>query len=149
MHKCCSYTITLTNNILHSSTAMEYDDLLDRDFPPPQSLLRASSEEEERPAPPPTRATPTPARATATGRRTYAQACTVETVAHRELDRLLRGSGLDLGDVDGLRGRGRGRGHRGGTPRPPWPDQGKCKFATLKTYRTTQFNTVLYSLYAD
>ena len=34
-------------------------------------------------------------------------------------------------------------------PRPPWPNQGICKFATLKTYRTTQFNTVLYSLYAD
>ena len=41
MHKYCSYTIIVTNNILHSSTAMEYEDLLDRDFegglpPPPQ-----------------------------------------------------------------------------------------------------------------
>ena len=125
MHKYCSYTIILTNNILHSSTAMEYDDPLDRDF---EGGFSSSSEEEERPAPPPTRATPAPARATATGRRTYAQACTVATVARHELDRLSRGSGLDSGDVDGLRGRGRGRGrgNRGGAPpQEQWRGQGR------------------------
>ena len=137
---------------------MQYDDLLDRDL---EEGFSSSEEEEERPAPPPTHATPTPARATAIA-PTYASV--VATVARLEMDTLAH---AEMDWLRGSRGKGRGRGSRGGTPPPPWrshrrprareelkpwpprPDQGECKFATLKTYRTTQFNTVLYSLYAD
>ena len=131
---------------------MQYDNLLDHDL---------EEEEEERPAPPPTHATPAPARVTVTA-PTYARV--MATVARLEKDRLVR---AEMHQPMGSRGRGRGRGSRGGAPPPPWrshrrpraregpspwpprPDQGECKFATLKTYRTTPFNTVLYSLYAD
>ena len=126
---------------------MQYDDLLDRDL---EEGFSSSEEEEEEewPATPPTRPS--------SGHRHRPYLC------QRRGNRGAPGNGQAGARRDGLveggggvegpppwRSHRRPRAREGPRPWPPRPDQGECKFATLKTYRTTQFNTVLYSLYAD